>query len=320
MEDAMARRRRFSVAPAPAHGGGKVYDNRRFDSVEDMARFADGTVSQWGNTKEREREPGFCDHTFSETMNHAINGWPEGRAKLQHVVSTIAGSNYIQPKSVETTDVAGAYPIVPLAVAGDPFCMVDLRPDEKRMRPVLLIRVGLGQLAVWNENKIHNYGGALLSWIDHLESSGFRVHLDGYFYSIDIGDSPGVAARQTHVAFVTVKNASEHVDMDRMAFALIHPGFHRRIDFVVKEACAGLHDWRSSYGCTSHINSAMIEALATKGGVFAEFNEPNALWIAGKDTDALSQCDTPLGALRVVRKQIMKAMEPAGLQVEMPEV
>ena len=178
---------------------------------------------------------------FSAAMDLVTNGWPEGRAKLTTAMAAAQTTSTFTPSLV--MDVAGAYPIAALAAAGDPCSMVDLAPVEDRVRPIVRLLVQRAGSAAYSVDEFTNYGAAIMSYIEGLEGAGFRCEVTVCFASDFQSDGDQFTT-------VVVKRAEEPIEIDRMAFVMVHPAFFRRIAFAVYEATEGLSDIlnRNAYG------------------------------------------------------------------------
>lgn len=184
-----------------------------------------------------------CDSTgegdgWAETKNlkEAVDlgryGWGKGRDQMLKVLDE---SNVIRraiPHKSEALDVAGYYPVVPLACAGDPVCMITHGISSIKTKPVIKIVVNVAVSGAVTTATIMRRGGAILSWIDGLEDAGYRCEVD----IIESGLFQKHAKVQKGVLFsLKAKSASEPVDVDRLAFLLCHPAMQRRVFFSLYE-------------------------------------------------------------------------------------
>jgi hypothetical protein len=136
-----------------------------------------------------------------------------------------------------THDYAGSFPVVPLFIAGDIECMMDKRSFYKEQLPIVRLAVSTITNFDVPAELITNWGAALLSWIDHLENGGIRVEIQWISYSWpdsitreddDVGGPPVV------LKFM-LKDADQPVEIDRLAFWIMHPAAQRRMQSAVKE-------------------------------------------------------------------------------------
>ena len=166
--------------------------------------------------------------THDQAINLAEYGWPEGRAFLSSVDFDFDSHDFsfVEENETKILDVAGAVPDVPAFIAGDPCCMVDIVRSE---RPSKVIKMVVNIVTSWTvaTSELKNFGGAVCSWIDHLESKGWSLELIVRFESI----KKDYRLRLD----VTVKKAGEILDLDRVLFMIAHPASQRRLFFHVVE-------------------------------------------------------------------------------------
>jgi hypothetical protein len=214
--------------------------NHRFESLGEMLRFADTTPPTWESRSSRSKGGDWNgSKDWNEALDFAAHGWPEGRAKMGKALAAAAAASSFDSYPAMALDVAGAYPMPHLAAAGEPFCMVTPAPISERNRPVLRLCIAGAVSSMVNGGEIVNYGAALLTVIDALEAADYRVELSLCF-----------ALRshsQTEASFtVTVKQAQEPLELDRLAFVLASPAMWRRLGFAIIETLP--QDFESGYG------------------------------------------------------------------------
>ena len=176
---------------------------------------------------------------FYENVQLLRSGWPEGRARI------VAGVEALQATQDDWSpqwamDAAGAFPDVGAYLAGDIEHMHN--PDmEEPATPILRLSVAgvaSSQIETW---QMENFGIALLTLIDSLERDGRQIELT---YQATMGiTKPSRKGSKKHVwsglppcsVQVVLKHAGEHMDLDRLAYALAHPAMLRRSVFAVME-------------------------------------------------------------------------------------
>lgn len=197
---------------------------------------------KWTCELSSEERGSFCD-SFAGTPDYAAamrlfrEGWQEGRDRI------VNGLMAVTPPTIrhETRrlDVAGAYPIVPLAITGDPVCMVDMG-EEIAPRPVVRLVVSTNGNMNINRTTFINRGIAICSVIDAMENAGQRVEL--------IACNTSTTADDRYLGVYTVKEPDQPLELDRIAFAFAHPSFHRRINFRMYELYMPQGRWSDGYG------------------------------------------------------------------------
>jgi hypothetical protein len=165
-------------------------------------------------------------------------GWNEGRAKLIKELRIYALTTGVASKDW-AYDYAGAFPDVPRFLGGQPDCMVDLRPEQRAFRPIVRIAVSPITFGDVPFDAIVAWGAALVSWIDELEDAGKRVEITWLSCSLpchitDEDEKAGTCGPRFAVRFC-LKEADQPVELDRLAFWIMHPAAQRRMQFAIKE-------------------------------------------------------------------------------------
>jgi len=209
----------------------KPLTNFRFESLGALLQHVKTAPQNWTDrSSQREGDSGWSgSKTFEDALDLAAHGWPEGRAKMGAAVAAANASTAFASCPALSLDVAGAYPLPHLAAAGDVFCMVTPAPISERSRPVLRLCVAGAVSAMVNATDIVNYGAALLTIVDALESADYRVELT------IVSAIRSMGGDQEASFTVTVKQAQDVLDLDRLAFVLASPAMWRRLGFAVIE-------------------------------------------------------------------------------------
>lgn len=170
----------------------------------------------------------------ASAFDKARNGWADGRANMVEAMAKARPSVALPPAF--TMEVAGAYPDPAAAAAGVPDCMVSFDPVEARHKPILRVAVNVWASSAYSSTEFTNYGAAVLSYIDALEGSGFRVEVTMLCHcKVDGGKNYG----DTYSGRVVIKRAEEPVDIDRMAYCLTHASMLRRLWFSHMQIAPG---------------------------------------------------------------------------------
>lgn len=203
-----------------------VWDDRKADMPQSESRLDRGT------------------ETFAEAVHLARFGWKEGRDKLTEAMVQVAPQREIH--RVIHRDVAGEYPLVHFAVAGDPMAMALPRNVALAGSPVVRIDYASNVPARVDARCVINRGAALLSIIDRLEQRGFSTEL-----RIIMSSEPAKyeSTSPNYNLSIVYKRAGDALDIDRAAFALINPAVQRRLKFALQEQHARLErGYTNSYG------------------------------------------------------------------------
>lgn len=184
------------------------------------------------------RYPGGADDgwsdvdSLSEAVSLGLYGWREGEKLMQAQIAQAFIVQKLFSRKAAGVDVAGAYPNVPLAVAGDPLCMVTPSSDSTKTKPIVRIIINVAVSGNVPREVIHARGGAILAWVDELEKCGYRCEI--------VVIETGIFGRKTSTPkgimfMATGKLPEEPLDVDRMSFLLCHPAMQRRIFFSLYE-------------------------------------------------------------------------------------
>lgn len=178
----------------------------------------------------------------ADSFSMARFGWPEGR---EHMVTAMARARpAIALAPAFTLDVAGAYPDPCAAAAGVPDCMVSYEPEQSKASPVIRMAVNVWASGGYDPKEFTNYGAAVLSYIDAIESSGFRVELTMLCHCEVDRNRRG----DTYSGRVMIKRAEDPMDIDRLTFCLTHPAMLRRLWFTHMQIADGVAGHMSACG------------------------------------------------------------------------
>lgn len=195
-------------------------------------------------------------------------GWPKGRANLakaQEAILPLAQARGLT--RAQGFDVGGAYPVVPVAVAGDPVCMVTVGDQERATRPYVRFHVNIGLSSGIKPGIVTTRGAAILAWVDALEQAGARCEVVLAWGANTFGDNPAL-----HTT-IMAKRADEPLDIDRMSYALLHPSMIRRHVFAyVERACPKISPKiaMASYGRPMDVPPDMDNAVTFECMVYDE--------------------------------------------------
>lgn len=185
---------------------------------------------------------------FEESEDLRKYGDKESKDKIMKVKETTdkVFEKYVGQKVKQFNDVVGFQPIVPNAILGLPLSMV----NQKRLpRKVKTIDIFYNASIPWHVAKedIELKGAYVLSAIDALERSGYRVNLYVGSVSINLGSPCGY--------FINVKKAEQPLNLLKVSYYLVHPSFLRRTSFRIKENEENLKDCtHNGYGTNQDFN------------------------------------------------------------------
>jgi len=173
----------------------------------------------------------------TSSLDHAISlvetGWKEGAAKVADWSGRL-GCFLEATRAVKAEqfawDVTGDAVDVGKYLTGEPECWINKQDDgESISSRIVSIRLNSCVSGALQPEAIVARGVAVLVAVDLLESCGRRCE-------VIVSQSTTTAQIQAD-ANIVVKRASEPVDLDRLAYAVAHPGFFRRLGFRFMEVC-----------------------------------------------------------------------------------
>lgn len=258
------------------------------ESMSDVAEWLRSTPRRWDRIQHSETNDattGWDLRTGLEgALRLAAEGWAEGAAKLHdRLMATPA------PTNVHTElryDVGGYFPDVARFTAGLPDHMVT-RGKVKGNPPVVRMVINGWASAMVNANEYMNFGVAIASMVDQLESHGRRVELDIMF----VGNLSG----HTYAVGWNVKRAGEHLDLNALAFSLAHPAAWRRIGFAMMERMAQ-HLQASSYGYSHTEGLKRVVSLLDLEGAYILHGIQTAHGVCGSMAGALRFAEQSINA------------------------
>lgn len=198
------------------------------------------------------------DFTRSNSFDHAkelaFGGWKEGAETINKLRASIKPKG-LNPRSYVRRSVVGPGTFnMGAIVQGRPDAYVQLRKTNE-------IQHGKGKIIRIVENVvvsggirpevIEMRGAAMVALADSLESQGRRCEI-----ILAMGtsfDYQGKAVRET---FITVKKASDRVNIPKLAFAMAHPSMLRRFYFAQLEldTIETGYEWSPGFGYPADVN------------------------------------------------------------------
>lgn len=181
-------------------------------------------------------------------LDHALQlaeqGWAEGTERARRL--GMALSEPLQTlgleglTEVEEYDVTGASVDVGLYCEGEPECMVDFIENEAPRSRVVKLYVQINCLASVRAETIMRRGVAIAAIIDALEERGLQIEVWAVDCTRTWGSPPETGDRDHLLRMACqVKEAGQPMPLDRIAFAIGHPGFYRTISFAQRRRVSG---------------------------------------------------------------------------------
>lgn len=159
-------------------------------------------------------------NSYNECLEYLENGYQPSVDKLKDSVKPVVKG---ESKRISfKNNVAGANPIVPLALIGVPNCMQDvyIKPIKAKV-----IDVYYDVACAWNieSRDIIKAGQMLLETILRLEQQGYKFNL----YAVQSYAS----SDDCDMLCIKVKSSNQPIDLKRMSYTLTHTSFFRVLGF-----------------------------------------------------------------------------------------
>lgn len=191
-----------------------------------------------GKSSHRERPAGddwAGTETFEQALELARRGWPEGAERISTLRATL--ENVVQKTVVAKSaqlrwDVAGDFLDIGRVLTGEPDSFgsfVEAEANQPAARVVRLV-CNVSARAEVKAPSIFSAGAAVVAAVDVLESLGHRVEL-----WLGSGSENYLDRGKKLTVLVKIKEASQAVDLDRLAFLAASNASLRRIFFSVEE-------------------------------------------------------------------------------------
>lgn len=193
----------------------------------------DRDTSGWHGTK-----------TFDEAVDLVHTGWKEGATKASRLLDRIMAKHPLQ-KRPKQFGIAGAFPDVPRAIAGNPFNMHVLDPERASRRPVITLLSDIGANCSHDNAEFINRAAVVAAIVDQIEAAGYACDVITFCTSYNGAIRRGEQGNGfVYIGTCKVKDCNQPVDIARLAFGLGHTGMFRRLIF----AEMGGHDFNESLG------------------------------------------------------------------------
>ena len=229
----------------------KVKEGVFVDRFEDMNVFLRTIKSRPFNVvfknypdgcgSEKKDEKFSLTKSYQESEEIMKSGYKKGLEDLKKAEKNIPVCSKAS-KAVPTASVIGYTPHVPNAIAGIPCSMISHKQVVMKTK---MLSVVYDMTASWRE-KAEDFvkaGRVLLSFIEMVESRGYRVKLDMMLSACK--------NKEKSVALVKVKDFRQPVNPLKLSYMMLHPSFLRRQGLKWTETNPDLTDieFRSGHGC-----------------------------------------------------------------------
>jgi hypothetical protein len=231
--------------------------------------------------------------TLDDAAKLALNGWPEGRARVAAISAEIRETIRREVTAAGWEfDVAGAVPDVARYLAGEPENM--LTPaDVPTPARVVRIVANIGTRCGVSAEAMIERGAATCALVDCLEAAGVRA---------EIVAASRCEGREHHTTTITIKLPEEPLDVDRVAFMLCHPAALRRLQFSLRESLP------------EETRGAVLDSRYSSGGATCsvDYTEPGAICTPALTDENESHWTKPAA----VRAWILEQLAAQGVTIE----
>ena len=173
------------------------FSQPEFTSLADAITFADGQPSAGWETPANSvasRETGDTREKWTGTASWqaakdlAASGWDEGREKIAANLAAIFASGAAELTCGAAVEhaVGGAYPDVPLYVAGN-VCHMVSEGDQLDSKPIIKLLINVSASASTSRERIANRGAAVAALVDEIESAGNSCEV----HAVDVATQSG---------------------------------------------------------------------------------------------------------------------------------
>ena len=234
----------------PTHKASYTYES--FDEMLDIA--SDTSLPDWKSVHDSScssvsnaKSMDWCRNTsLDEAIQLARFGWKEGADMMSRELELARKSTQFERLPDYEYDVAGYIPNVPLYVSGSPTHMMSPIGSQTSSKPTIEIMVNLSASCGMDAQSMVYKGAGILSLVDKLEDSGLSCHVTCTEYVKE-------GASFMYWEF-PIKKAGIPMDIDRCAFAIIHPALLRRIMFRMMELDNDAYEeFSDGYGCPADV-------------------------------------------------------------------
>lgn len=203
-----------------------------FETVEDFVKQAEEiTGVPTHSSRTTGRNDFYGTSTFHEAVSLTRTGWPEGAAKVLAIRSIANGIVNAVVNARATSyayDVTGSFVDVGRFMSGEPECFFTESQECGNINnPIVKIIANLSASASVSSEHLFLRGASVAAAVDILESLGRRVEV--------YAASSHIRNKNIYDIMVMVKKANQPLDIDRLALAIAHPSFYRRLMFSLME-------------------------------------------------------------------------------------
>ena len=270
------KEKKMQIETSESYGKKTVEDNVylvEFDSIKDFLKYLDETPFNKVYQQECYRSSftgtkGFTGtENFEQAMSLLKNGWDDTAKKMNMDISKMQFNKKLINKTL--FDSVGFQCSVPRYLMGVPDSMINSKKVVIKNKIINITKNVYFTCRISTETMIEE-GIKTLAIIKQLEKIGYRVNLDVVMGS---AEDDGRNKRRNILIKIRIKNASERLNISKIAFPIAHPSMLRRLYLNFLEKYPYTTDrFRIGYGYC--ISRSVIKKIINNG--------PNDLYIGEK--------------------------------------
>jgi hypothetical protein len=255
--------------------GGSVRKHILADSYGDFIQYLTENKSRAKAIGTRYDRKFTGTDNLDEALDLAKFGWEEGLKKCEHILASIEPRLFscLKKREVEY-HYAGGVPDVGVFLANDPECFLgNTFVEDKGKGKMTRIVCNVFASAFYSKEQLITRGVCVLAVVDALEKQGRSCEI---VVMETVQSHGGIWEIE-----VPIKKAGQVAEMERIAFALAHPSFLRRLCFAAQDL-AGMND-RPAYGmpCETRLDKGDLYFPEMSSAQCPHTTEGMVQWVLG---------------------------------------
>lgn len=197
-----------------------------WESPESFAKYIEGLSRKdaWHDSGWEKSGDFSGSKCMEDTIAQARYGWPEGAAAATKIRDRVLAENPVRKEPIKY-GMAGAFPNVPRAIAGDPMNMRVMDATTSKKKPVITLVSNMSCPWYVSAQTISNRAASVAAVVDQIEAAGYCCEV----VAVATSQSSKNSSVSTNVL---VKASHQPVDIGRLAFGLGNSGMFRRMVFA----------------------------------------------------------------------------------------
>jgi hypothetical protein len=209
-----------------------------WESPESFAKYIESLnkSNAWHPSGWEEGDDFSGSRSMGQTIEQCRYGWPEGAEAAAKIRDRVLAENPVRKEPVKY-GIAGSFPNVPRAIAGDPMNMRVMDATKTKKKPVITLVSNMSCPWYVSAKTISNRAASVAAVVDQIEAAGYCCEVVAVATTCSgYGGDKGFISTVS----VLVKPSHQPVDIGRLAFGLGNSGMFRRMVFA---------DWGSERTC-----------------------------------------------------------------------